>query len=86
MVWGSFGPKCSDFGLLRAPKRWGPPRWQGLCSHPAHLWATSDFIPRSEALGFPQAAGLGLNELLGFTFALFARTHSYVCVCVREQP
>ena len=27
-----------------------------------------------------------LNELLGFTFALFARTHSYVCVCVREQP
>ena len=24
---------------------------QGLCSHPAHLWATSDFAPRSEALG-----------------------------------
>ena len=26
---------------------------QGLCSHPAHLWATSDFVPRSEVLGTP---------------------------------
>ena len=27
------------------------PRWQGLCSHPAQLWATADSVPRFEALG-----------------------------------
>ena len=42
--------------LLPALKRWGPPRQQGLCSHFAHLWATSDSAPRSEAVGTPQAA------------------------------
>ena len=31
---------------------------QGLCSHLAHLWATSDSTPRSEAVGIPQVAGL----------------------------
>ena len=31
---------------------------QGLCSHLAHLWATCDFVPRSEAEGIPQAAGV----------------------------
>ena len=31
-------------------------RRQGLCSYPAHLWGTSDFVPWSEALGTPQAA------------------------------
>ena len=40
--------------LPRALKRWGPPRRQGLCSHLAHLWATSDSAPRSEAVGTPQ--------------------------------
>ena len=34
--------------LPPALKRWGPPRRQGLCSHLAHLWATSDSAPRSE--------------------------------------
>ena len=33
-------------------------RRQGLCSHHAHLWATSDSAPRSEAVGTPQAAGV----------------------------
>ena len=28
-----------------------PPRWQGLCSQSAHLWAISDFLPRFEARG-----------------------------------
>ena len=32
---------------------WGPPRWQGLCSHLAHLWAISDSAPRFEAAGTP---------------------------------
>ena len=32
--------------------------WQGLCSHLAHLWATSDFVPCCEAVGIPQAAGV----------------------------
>ena len=34
--------------LPPALRRWGPPRRQGLCSHLAHLWATSDSAPRSE--------------------------------------
>ena len=37
-----------------ALKRWGPPRRQGLCRHLVHLWATSDFAPRCEALGPPR--------------------------------
>ena len=46
--------------LISSPtlKRWGLPRRQGLCSHLAHLCATSDFVPHSEALGTPQAAGV----------------------------
>ena len=41
--------------LPPALKRWGSPRRQGLHSHLAHKWATSDFAPRSEdggLLGF----------------------------------
>ena len=41
-----------------ALKRWGSPRRQGLRSHLAHKWATSEFAPRSEAEGTPQAAGV----------------------------
>ena len=46
-----------DFFVLRFPalKRWGPPRLQGLCSHLAHLGATSDSAPRS---GSPRRQGL----------------------------
>ena len=33
----------SDFAP--ALKRWGTPGRQGLCSHLAHLWATSDSVP-----------------------------------------
>ena len=40
------------------PKRSGPPRRQGLCSHLTHLWATSDSAPRSEAVGTPRRKGL----------------------------
>ena len=36
----------------------GIPRRQGLCSHPAHLWATFDSAPRSEAVGTPRRQGL----------------------------
>ena len=39
--------------LPPALKRWGSPRRQGLCSHLAHLWATSDFARRCEAVGTP---------------------------------
>ena len=31
---------------------------QGLCSHLAQKWATSDSVPRSEAEGLPKAAGV----------------------------
>ena len=44
--------------LPPALKRWGSPRRQGLCSHLAHKWATSDSAPRSEAEGIPEAAGV----------------------------
>ena len=45
-------PTCGPLLILPpALKRWGPPRRQGLCSHLARLWATSDFAPRSKAVG-----------------------------------
>ena len=51
---------CSQSGpvliLYPALKRWGARRRHGLCSQSAHLWASSDFVPRSEALGTPQTA------------------------------
>ena len=53
---GGRGDVAACGPLLIVPpalKRWGPPRRQGLCSHPAHLWANSDSAPRSQALGRP---------------------------------
>ena len=44
--------------LPPALKRCGSPRRQGLRSHFAHKWATSDFAPRSESLGIPETAGV----------------------------
>ena len=47
-------PTCGPLLILPpALKRWGPLRRQGLCSHLAHLRATSDSAPRSEAEGTP---------------------------------
>ena len=47
-------PTCGPLLILPpALKRWGSPGRQGLCSHLAHLWATSDSAPRSEAVGTP---------------------------------
>ena len=45
-------PICGPL-LIGSPvaKRWRPPRWQRLCSHPAHLWATADCAPYFEGLG-----------------------------------
>ena len=34
-------------------KRWARPKQQGLCSQSTHLWATSNFVPCSKALGTP---------------------------------
>ena len=52
-------PTCGP-PLIMPPalKRWGPPRRLGLCSHLAHLWATSDSAARSEAVGTPRRQGL----------------------------
>ena len=44
--------------LPPALKLWGFPRRQGLRSHFAHKGANSDFVPRSEAEGIPEAAGV----------------------------
>ena len=44
--------------LTPALKRRGSPRRQGLCSHLAHKWASSDSAPRSEAVGIPEAVGV----------------------------
>ena len=41
-----------------ALKRRGSPRRQGLRSHLAHKWATSDCVPGSKAEGIPEAAGV----------------------------
>ena len=47
-------PTCGPLLILPpALKRRGPPRRQGLCSHVAHLWATSDSAACSEAVGTP---------------------------------
>ena len=46
-------PRLCNAGRRETPasERRGPHRQQGLCSHPAHLWATSDFVPCSGASG-----------------------------------
>ena len=44
--------------LSPALKRRGSPRRQGLRSHLAHKWATSDFVPRSSSMGIPETAGV----------------------------
>ena len=41
-------------------KQWGHIRRQGLCSHPAHLRATSNSSLCSEAVGPPRARGQAL--------------------------
>ena len=41
-------PICGPLLILPpALKGWGHPRWHGLCSHIAHLWANSNYAPRS---------------------------------------
>ena len=42
--------------LSPAPKLWGSLRRQGLCSHQDHMWAISEFVPRSEAVGTLEGA------------------------------
>ena len=50
-------PKSGPLLILPpALKRRGSLRRQGLRSHLAHKWATSDSLPRSEAEGIPEAA------------------------------
>ena len=45
--------------MLPPSLKWrGSPRRQGLCSHLAHKWTTSDSGLCSEAMGPPDAAGL----------------------------
>ena len=52
-------PTCGPLVILPpAVKRCGHPRREGLCSHLAHLFATSDFPPRFDAVGTPLAAGV----------------------------
>ena len=46
------GPTCGPRWILSpALKHRGPPKWQGLCSDWAYMWATSDFVPRLEVSG-----------------------------------
>ena len=52
-------PTCGPLLILPpALRQQGSRRRQGLCSHLAHLWATFDSSPRSEAEGILQAAGV----------------------------
>ena len=51
-------PTCGPPVILpSALKRWAP-RWQGLCSHLAHLWATFDSAPALKWWGPPRRQGL----------------------------
>ena len=52
-------PTCRNNGYLTLTVSGvpGPPKRQGLCSHCAHQWATSDIPPRSKELGTPKTAG-----------------------------
>ena len=50
----TFGPPQI---LSPVVKCWGHPGRLGLCSYPAHLWATYDFVPLS-TIGHPEAAGV----------------------------
>ena len=49
------GPSLDSYPRSAA---WGSPSCKGLCSHVAHLWATSNFVSHFEALGTPQTAGV----------------------------
>ena len=55
--------------LHPALKRRGSPRWQGFCSHLAHKWATFDFVPRSQAEGIPEEAGVMQSPASGIPSA-----------------
>ena len=46
------GTLLGHFSLC-PPTRWGPCKLQGLCSHPAQLWATSNYVPRRAVVGIP---------------------------------
>ena len=47
--------------LSPALRRWKPPRRHGSCSQSAHLWATANFVSRSEELGTPDSTGYVAN-------------------------
>ena len=53
-------PHVSILKILRI--LWRIQKWlkstKRLCSHVAHFWATSDFVPRSDAVGLPETAGV----------------------------
>ena len=52
-------PTCGPLLILPpALKRWGPSKRQGLCSHLAHLWATSNSTPAVKRWGPPKRQGL----------------------------
>ena len=52
-------PTCGPLLILSpALKRWGTHKWQGLCSHLAHLWAIAEFVPRFEALRTPHGVAV----------------------------
>ena len=55
-----FDPMClySKYSEFRGEFKNGGKAQKRFCSHLAHLWATSDFAPRSEAEGIPRAAGV----------------------------
>ena len=44
---------------------WGPPRWQGLCSYLAHLWATSYLVPHFFSFALRVCNGVVQAKLCG---------------------
>ena len=66
-------PTCGPLPVLpSALKCWGPPRQQGLCSHPSHLWATFDYSRRSEVVGPPKRQGISSRPAYLWAISNFA--------------
>ena len=79
--------------LRPALKRLGPPKRQWLCSHPAYLWATSDFALRSEAVGTPRRKGLcscmyvcGDHPTILTGCLIAQQTLAHVCKAISDSP
>ena len=66
------GPRVGHFKFRPpAQKHRGPPKRKALRNHEAHLCATSDFVPRFEALGNAKMVGVFSQQVHLWATSLF---------------